>query len=174
MNTTTQPSIKSLLDETKCKQYGDMSLAELAPRTLGQELVFFKLDRYVSENELEKEYEERGLIPAGVDSLCVHDSTDLDTKKYVGTHWKDGKGKWCFAAFRLWFGERRVHVDRHDVGVWVDYWWFAGFRKSALGTSETLASSVPLNLADLEKRVERLEKFVEAGQKIFEEFNHKT
>jgi len=44
------------------------------------------------------------------------------------THWKDGEGKWCFATFSRWGGERGVDVSRRD-GVSRDGWWFAGVRK---------------------------------------------
>ena len=44
------------------------------------------------------------------------------------THWQDADGKWCYAAFRRWGGERCVRVDR-DGGGWGDDWWVAGLRE---------------------------------------------
>ena len=94
------------------------------------EIRFFKLDRYVSDTDLDKEYKLRGLKPADPYSLAAANEADPSfADNYPnGTHWKDAAGKWCYAAFRQWRGERSVWVDRH-VFDWHGGWWFAGLRK---------------------------------------------
>jgi hypothetical protein len=57
-----------------------------------KDLRFFKINRYITDNELENEYKLRDLSPATIDVLCEFDKchrNELDDKKYVGTHWKD-------------------------------------------------------------------------------------
>lgn len=110
-----------------------------------QEVEFFKLEKYVSEDELEKEYAARGLEAASPFVIFATEQDKLDKMEYVGAHWKDAKGNWCCATFCRWDVEREVVVDRRDG--WDGRWWFAGVRKSVLGTSETeLSSSESLTL----------------------------
>lgn len=164
MKTKTK-NIMKLIKATGRTFYGDETIAKAAPQDTG-EIKFFTLGRYVSDDELEKEYNDRGLIPASILSLCEYDKDHrdlLDEKKYVGTHWKDSNGKWCFATFRLWRGdERSVSVYRHADG-WTDVWWFAGLRKSS--DTKKLNSKPSVALA-LEKRVESLESDMEKIKKI--------
>jgi hypothetical protein len=91
---------------------------------------FFKLNRYVSDADLDKEYELRGLKPADPYSLAAVNEDDpaFADDHPNGTHWKDGDGNWCYAVFRRWFDERDVFVSRDGNG-WDDGWWFAGLRK---------------------------------------------
>lgn len=129
--------IEKLLKDTGYMQYIEKEVAETSPITEGK-IEFFNLEKHITDNELEKEYESRGLIPAGLNSLCeyVIDNPDY-SQKYIGTHWKDVKGKWCYIAFDRWGDdERDVDVDRDDHG-WGDDWWFAGVRKLDLKTSDT-------------------------------------
>jgi hypothetical protein len=94
------------------------------------ETVFFKLDKWVSDDDLEKEYELRGLVPQDPHSLAKVNQDDpaFADEKPNGTHWKDKDGNWCFAAFSRWRDGRNVGVGRHN-GDWGDRWWFAGRRK---------------------------------------------
>ena len=98
---------------------------------------FFKLGRFISDDDLEKEYNFRGLKPADPYLLEGFNRADptFSDEHPNGTHWKDvGKGKWCRAAFSRWsVGRgvdvlRRVNVDRYGDG-WGVAWWFAGLRK---------------------------------------------
>ena len=124
---------QAALDVTSRKQYTDKDVVDAMPQGTGEEVevVFFNLGRYISDAELDKEYELRVLKPADPYSLSAVNEDDpafADTKPNA-THWKDSNGKWCYAAFLQWDDdERHVHVNRH-VTVWLDYWWFAGFRK---------------------------------------------
>lgn len=157
----TKTTLKSLLPAWN--HYGDESLIKFAPETEG-DLEFFNLGKYVSDDELEKEYESRGLEPAHPLQIAEYVKEDPDFKeKYIGTHWKDGDGKWCYAAFGRWDDGRGVGVNRRGFD-WLDYWWYSGVRKSALGTKELEGSLEPSNL-ELRVRVTKLEQTLEAMRK---------
>ena len=123
---------QQVLDATGRKQYTDSGVVAAMPKGAGGEVEvhFFKLDRYISDNDLEGEYASRGLKPADPCSLAAVNEADpaFADEHPNGTHWKDAKGKWCFATFLRWHGERGLGVDRHDRG-WDGSWWFAGVRK---------------------------------------------
>ena len=123
---------QTVLDTTGRKQYTNSIVVAGMPRGDGEEgeTVFFKLDRWVSGADLDKEYELRGLVPADPYSLAkVNQDDPAFADKYPnGTHWKDAEGKWCFAAFYRWGDERRVNVGRDGRG-WDGSWWFGGRRK---------------------------------------------
>ena len=124
---------QAALDVTSRKQYTDKDVVDAMPQGTGEEVevVFFNLGRYISDAELDKEYELRVLKPADPYSLSAVNEDDpafADTKPNA-THWKDSNGKWCYAAFRQWRdGERDVGVNRDD-NDWRGDWWFAGVRK---------------------------------------------
>ncbi len=126
-------SPKEMLDATGRKQYTDSGVVAKMPKGEGEEteVFFFNLGRFVNDNDLEKEYDLRGLKPADPYSqAAVNEADPAFADKYPnGTHWKDANGKWCFAAFGRWGGDgRRVDVSR--IGNdWGDGWWFAGVRK---------------------------------------------
>jgi hypothetical protein len=95
-----------------------------------KKVVFFKVSRFISDDDLEKEYELRGLVPVDPYSLATVNEEDpafADTHPNA-THWKDSNGKWCFAAFSRWGGGRLVRVHRGGAG-WRGDWWFAGASK---------------------------------------------
>jgi hypothetical protein len=123
---------QQVLDATGRKQYTNSDVVATMPRGEGSEaeVIFFKLGRYVSDNELEKEYELRGLKPADPYSLAaVNEADPAFADGHLNcTHWQDVNGKWCFSAFDRWGGERSLGVRRLDSD-WYDGWWFAGLRK---------------------------------------------
>lgn len=112
--------------------YVNDTVVATMPRGEGEEtdVYFFKLNRYISDADLEKEYQLRGLAPADPYSLAAVNEADpaFADERPNGTYWQDGDGKGCFAAFRRWGGERHVYVDPND-NAWNDNWWFAGLRK---------------------------------------------
>ena len=120
------------LDATGHKQYTNNDVVAAMPKGAGGEVEvhFFKLDRYISENDLEDEYASHGLKPADPYSLAAVNEADpaFADEHPNGTLWKDAKGKWCFAAFDRWLDERKLHVNRNGKD-WDAYWWFAGVRK---------------------------------------------
>lgn len=118
--------------ETGRQRYVDHKVLESMPKGEGEEaeVVFFKIGRFISDDDLEKEYEKRGLKPADAYSLAAvnRDDPAFGDEKPNCTHWKDAQGKWCYVAFSRWDAGRRVDVRRSD-GDWGGNWWFAGLRK---------------------------------------------
>lgn len=148
--------LKKLLPDWS--HYGDESLIEYAPvsaaNILKSELEFFNLGKYISDDGLENEYEQRGLVPAHPLEIAEYVKANPDFKeKYIGTHWKDDDGNWCFAAFDRWDDVRSVDVGRNDYG-WLSRWWLSGVRKSS--ELETNTSSDPQSL---ELRLQKLENW---------------
>lgn len=125
-------TFQAALDATGRKQYTNASVVAEAPQGENNEadVVFFNLGRDISDSDLEKEYEQRGLVPADPFALAaINEAYPAFADEHSnGTHWKDKNGKWCYAAFGRWSGERDVSVDR-DGNDWDDFWWFAGRRK---------------------------------------------
>ncbi len=120
------------IDVTGRRQYTDKDVVDAMPQGEGEEVevVFFNLGRYVSDANLDKEYELRGLKPTDPFSLAAVNEADpaFADEKPNSTHWKDSNRKWCYATFYRWSGERSVSVYRNGNG-WLDYWGFAGVRK---------------------------------------------
>lgn len=90
---------------------------------------FFMLGCRVSDDELVREYEERGLTPDPYAVAAVNEADPAFADKYPnGTHWQDANGKWCSMFFGHYIGKRHVVVDHDDEG-WPDSRWFGGVRK---------------------------------------------
>ncbi len=126
-------SNKELLDSLDIKQYVDKNVVNSMPRTTEKELdiKIFTIGKSVTDYELEKEYESRGLIPMDPYSLVIFYRESIDKNECIATHWKDENGNWCYIAFDRWSGaERHVGVYRVD-SYWIGGWWFAGVRKSS-------------------------------------------
>jgi hypothetical protein len=125
-------SAKEALKATGRNQYVDDSVLKTIPKgeTEETEVIFFKIGRQISMDDLEKEYALRGLKPADPYSQAAVNEADpaFADEHPNGTQWKDGDGKWCYAVFRRDVDERDLSVRRYD-GDWGDYWWFAGVRK---------------------------------------------
>ncbi len=123
---------QDMLDATGRNQYTDKDVVKAMPRGTGDEaeVIFFKVGRYLSDADLDKEYDLRGLKPADPFSLGAVNEADLAfaDEHPNGTHWQDANGKWCYAAFLRWHVGRLVLVDRDDDG-WSDDWFFGGVRK---------------------------------------------
>lgn len=127
------------LDATGRRQYTNREVVDAMLKGEGDEveLVFFKPEPreytsqgFISDDDLEKAFDCRGLRSAetiSVFAMNEADPTFADEKPH-GTHWRDAKGKWCYASFNRWLGERSVIVARHG-GDWNAEWWFVGVRK---------------------------------------------
>lgn len=91
---------------------------------------FFKVGRWISDDDLEKEFDLLGLIPVDPYTLAAVNEADpaFADDHPNGTHWKDADGRWCNAAFKRWNDEQSVGVGRYDY-KWRDDWVFAGVRK---------------------------------------------
>lgn len=137
---------RQALENTKRTLYVNDKVLDSAPKNKGDNKVeFFKLNHSVTTQELQDEYDKRGLIPADIWEMSVlEDSYD----KYA-TQWKNKEGIWCCAFVGRWSVERRVDV-RRDVD-WDDSCWFGGVRKSdlkdkKLKTLEPKSSDLPKTL----------------------------
>ncbi len=123
---------QAVLDATGRKQYTNRAVVEAMPRGVGDEVevYIFKVGRYLSDADLEKEYDLRGLTPVDPYALAAVNQADpaLADNYPNGTHWKNAENQWCFAAFRRWDVGRYVYVDRYVYG-WLGRWCFAGVRK---------------------------------------------
>jgi hypothetical protein len=151
--------IMKLLKDTGRTMYVNEEVAKSAPTYTGK-LEFFKLNKYMTCQELQDEYDKRGLKPASIVSLCEYDKTnrdDLDKMQYVCSQWKNTDGKWCYVSVDQWDDGRRVLVDRRG-SEWDDDFWGCGVRKSELGTGDSEVLE-PQSL-DLEKRVEAIENWI--------------
>lgn len=152
---TTMKTPQQLLDETCAIQYVDNDVLATAPRSSEKSKVeLFTVGKYITDEELEKEYEKRGLVPATLDELV----SMYGTKEYIATHWKNADGTWCYIAFDRWDDERGVYVNRRGRG-WDDYWWFAGVRKSSELKSSELSDTLFLDAA--------IQKVKDAGYVIY-------
>lgn len=128
---------QAMLEATGRKQYTDSNVVAAMPHGAGEEaeVYFFKPDLTkrggrIGDADLEKEFEFRGFAPADPYTLAAvnRDDPAFADEHPNGTHWKDANGKWCYAAFDRWYGERDVSVSRYDYD-WDDRWWFAGVGK---------------------------------------------
>lgn len=120
------------LDATKRCQYTDKKVVESMPKGEGEEVevFFFWVCRLISNDDLPKEYDRRGLVPDPYAQIAVNEADPAFADDHPNaTHWKDSCGKWCYSAFRRWFDDERcVYVFRF-VFDWFGGWWFAGVRK---------------------------------------------
>lgn len=104
---------------------------------LNVEVIFFKLGRGVGAEELEREYELRGLVPDPYAQAAVNeeDSVFVDERPN-STQWnRDGRNA-SYLAFDRWNDERVVYCYR-CVDDWYGRWWFAGVRKVSPAASRT-------------------------------------
>lgn len=146
VNVNRARSPQEALDATGRTQYTTRKVVDSMPKGEGSnaEVVFFKPDltkrgNYISDDDLEAEFESRGLAPADPLSVAAVNEADPTFADKIphGTHWKDANGNWCCAMFNRWYDERLVRVNR-SAGVWDDGWWFAGVRKKSTQTSITV------------------------------------
>jgi len=130
VNRTRTP--QQALDATDRTLYTNSTVVSTMPQGSGEEteVVFFQVGRNIGDDDLEKEYEFRGLVPVDPYSLAAVNETDpvFADQHPNCTHWKDADGKWCFAFFGRWDGGRVVSVRRSGY-AWVGIWCFAGVRK---------------------------------------------
>lgn len=131
-------SPQQALVATERVQYTDKSVVATMPRGEGKEVdvYFFKprpeaydKNGWLSEEALEREYEFNNLKPDPVAQAQANaDDSALADEYPNGSHWKDDKGRWCYATFCRHVVERSVIVNRSGYG-WLDYWRFAGVSK---------------------------------------------
>ncbi len=91
------------------------------------EVTFFKVSRKMSDEELEKEFKKRRLVPVDPVTLAAvneADETFGDTRPN-GTHWKDEDGNWCRAIFGFFNKRRYMDVFSCHMG-WDESFWVGG------------------------------------------------
>lgn len=135
---------RQILEKTGYKIYcnGEV-LADAPVGTIRGNVTTFTLNEYVSDDQLEKEYISRGIIPANLNEII----SILDGEKHIATHWKDAKNRWCCAAFDRWDVGRHVYIFRRRDGDWHGGGSFAGVpQESALIPSEQTLDTLPSQL----------------------------
>jgi hypothetical protein len=120
------------IDATGWTKRVDPDVVAAMPRGEGDEIdvVFFEIRRSASNEDLEKEYEVRGLKPADPYSLiAVNAENPAFTDKHLNsTQWKDADDKWCSATCARWPNEYCVGIGRQ--GGWcAGPGWYAGIPK---------------------------------------------
>lgn len=122
---------KQVIDATGRVKYVNADILATMPRGEGEEkeVFFFKLNRWISDDDLAKEYELRGLVPDLYAQAQVNtDDPSFADEHLNGCHWQDADGRWNYAAFCRWNGERSVFMSRGGRD-WDGGWWFGGVRK---------------------------------------------
>ena len=124
-------SPKDMVKALSRSEYTISSVVKTIPKGEGEGVTveFFKLDRWMRDNDLALEYEKRGLTPDPYAQAAVNEADPGFANEHPnGTHWKDEDGSWCYLAFSRGGGERVVHVGRRHG--WSGHWWFGGVRKT--------------------------------------------
>lgn len=119
------------LDATGRKQYIDRAVVNAMPRGEGEEVdvFFFDLDYGPTVEELDREYNLRGLKADPIAQMRVNvDDPAFADQRPNGCQWGLKSGVASFATFDCWFGERYVFVYRL-VRRWVRSYRFGGVRK---------------------------------------------
>lgn len=130
---------QDMLDATGRKQYTDHRVVKSMPKDGREEedVFFFKPDKSaydkndnISDDNLAKEYELRGLKPDPYAQAAVNEADPAFADDHPnGTHWKDKDGNWCYTAFRRWNDDERYVIVLRNAGGWGGGWFFAGVRK---------------------------------------------
>lgn len=119
---------QAVLDATGRRQYTSDASVRCMERDGRDEVdvSFFKVSRFISDADLEKELALRGLKrdPYAQAQVNIDDPAFADQHPN-GTHWQDADGNWHYAAFNRWLDERCVNVNRSDI-EWDDDWFFGG------------------------------------------------
>lgn len=137
----TQDPMEALL-VTNCEAWIDSDAVQEMPGSGNKkeevEPVFFSLehlDQGANEEKLEEEYILRKFLPADPFVLAAFNKLDpsflINHKN--GTHWKNGRGKWCICRFYFDKSRKERRVDlgpRNPYRLWEKGWWFAGVRIS--------------------------------------------
>jgi hypothetical protein len=93
------------------------------------ELVYFRLGRTVYADELEREYEARGLEPDPQAQSTDNEADQSFADEHPNSNYWNRDGKLSsFLTFDRWNGRRYVDCDRGG-SYWDGRWWFAGVRK---------------------------------------------
>jgi hypothetical protein len=130
-----------VIQNTGRRLYVSEEVVAAMPRGEGEEgeTIFFRLDLferggYITDVDLDREYELRDLAPEFPDNLAAVNKADpaFADLHPNATHWRDADGTWCYAAFLRWYDARELFIDRSEKSWPHSYWWFAGRSKRGL------------------------------------------
>ena len=123
---------QAAISATGRRQYVTEDVLKAMPLGHGETvtLEFFRLTKWMNDEAVDALLAEHGLVAADPFALAAQNAIDPDfaSKHPCFTHWQDADGKWCYATFVDWHGERGVGVGRYDSD-WDGGWWVAGVRK---------------------------------------------
>lgn len=124
-------TLQEMLKATGRKLYTNDNVVDTIPLGEGEEVdvYFFKLGCYAGAEDLEHEYELRGLKPDPRAQAKVNEDDPAFADEYPNScFWdrEDEVSSW--ATFKPRDVERDPGVDRGSDG-WSGYWWFAGVRE---------------------------------------------
>ena len=120
-----------LLNSMNVKQNVDAVILSSILVNKTEDLEFFNVEKNISESEIQKEYESRGLVPANPYALFLYarENPAFAGKCPYGTHWEDQRGRWCHAVFYQWFGKREADVKYSSTGIWGKDFQFVGVKR---------------------------------------------
>lgn len=124
---------KQLIEATGRKQLVTADVLATMPKSIGpdeDDVYFFKVGRNLTPEELDKEYELRGLVPNPRKQAQVNIDDLLFADEYPNaSQWnRDGKVA-SYLALSRWSDAGHVSCNRDGGERWSDHWWFAGVRK---------------------------------------------
>ncbi|MDP2789237.1 MAG: hypothetical protein Q8O46_04325 [bacterium] len=123
---------EQVIDDTGCvRGYIEQGVLDSMPMSGKVEdyAHFFSLNYEATPDELDLEYEKRGLKldPSAVAQAVTDDPAFADERP-IAVQWRDREGRACCAVFYRWGGKREVNVFRRDDRWGRDYR-FGGVRK---------------------------------------------
>ncbi len=123
---------EQVINDTGRNKYVTDSVVATMPVGQGPEeaeLVYFRLGRYVYADELEKEYELRGLKPDPQAQAADNEADPSFADEHPnGCYWNREGKMHSYIAFRRWGDGRGVNCYRRGDS-WGGLCWFAGVRK---------------------------------------------
>lgn len=131
-------SARQTINDTGRVKYSDVlsgywSIVDTIPVGNGSEeteLIYFKLDKSVSNDQLAKEYQNRGLVPDPQAQVADNEADPAFADTHFNeTHWPIDNG-WGIVTFYRNKGERYIGVGIiRDSRLLGPFWWYAGRRK---------------------------------------------
>jgi hypothetical protein len=119
---------QKVIDATGRKHHDYKGILMTMPHGKGEEVevVFFKLCRYMTDDDLKKEYARRGLKPDPYAVAAVNETDKSFAKHYPNVaHWCWKRRLWCCLAFYDTADEQRVSIDTGYQGF-TGEWWAGG------------------------------------------------
>ncbi len=113
-----------------CADQNDLVLSMKRNKENSVEVFYFSLDRFVSGNELEQEYKNRGLISDPYAHIqAVIDDPNFFSRLLTASQWRDPKGKLCRCTItpRHDMPGFKLCINTYNTG-WLWTFLFAGIR----------------------------------------------